>query len=102
MLPTLQFENLPITRPSAPVPVSALGSGIAKRATMSFCSQKFPKRCGIGHRYGCVDTEEPCGSRDSVLVHAAGPRSGRLDASTASDSGVACPSPPGQPWLCYL
>ena len=66
MLTTLQSENLQITRPSAPVPVSARGSGIAKRAPMSLCSQKFPKRCGIGRRYGCVDAEQPCGSRDSV------------------------------------
>ena len=92
MLTTLQSENLQITRPSAPVPVSARGSGIAKRAPMSFCSQKFPKRCGIGRRYGCVDAEEPCGPRDSVSAQcnrsAVGPsrrdrgalkRSGRLE-----------------------
>ena len=24
------------------------------------------ERCGIGRRYGCVDAEQPCGSRDSV------------------------------------
>ena len=66
MLTTLQSENLQITRPSAPKPVSARGSGIAKTAPMSLCSQKFPKRCGIGRRYGCVDAEQPCGSRDSV------------------------------------
>ena len=64
---------------------------------MSLCSQKFPKRCGIGRRYECVDAEQPCGSRDSVLVNATGPRSGRLDASAASETGVACPSPLGQP-----
>ena len=53
------------------------------------------ERCGIGRRYGCVDAEQPCGSRDSVLVNATGPRSGRLDASAASETGVACPSPLG-------
>ena len=43
------------------------------------------ERCGIGRRYGCVDAEQPCGSRDSVLVNATGPRSGRLDASAAGE-----------------
>ena len=66
MLPTLQVENLPVTRPFAPVPISTRGSGVAKKAPTSSCSRKIPKRCGIGRRYGCVDAEEPCGPRDSV------------------------------------
>jgi len=34
--------------------------------------------------------------------NATGPRSGRLDVSAASEVGAACPSPPGQPCLCYV
>ena len=35
MLTTLQFENLPVTRPFAPVPVSALGSPTEEKAPMA-------------------------------------------------------------------
>ena len=98
MLPTLQFKNPPITRPSAPVPVSALGSGTAKKAPTSFRSRKIPKRCGISRRYGCVDAEEPCGPRDSVSAQcnrsAVGPsRRDHCAPRSPQTPGVSSPSP---------
>ena len=43
MLPTLQFKNLPITRPSAPVPVSALGSRFRKEGVHELLQSEVPK-----------------------------------------------------------
>ena len=58
----------------------------------------MPKRCGIDRRYGSVDAEQPCGSRDSVSAQcnrsAVGPsRRDRCAPKSPQTPGVSSPSP---------
>ena len=80
------------------MPVSALGSGTAKKAPTSSCSRKIPKRCGISRRYECVDVEKPCGSNHSVRARcnrsAVGPsRRDRCAPKSPQTPEVTSPSP---------